>query len=51
MDRLRETGGLESITLPFGSGVTMVTGRPDTLDIINRPFERDLQELAGATSA
>ena len=51
MDRMRETRGLESITLPFGSGVTMVTGRPDTLDIINRPFECDVQELAGTTTA
>lgn len=44
MVRLQETKGLETITLPFGSGVTLIKGRPDTLEHINMPFENDKQE-------
>lgn len=39
MERLRATPGLELFGLPFGSGLTLVRGRPDSLDAINAPFE------------
>ncbi len=39
MERLRMTPGLELFTLPYASGVTMVKGRPETLDFINQPFD------------
>lgn len=39
MERLRSTPGLETFTLPFGDGVTLVRGRPATLEHINRPFD------------
>jgi predicted O-methyltransferase YrrM len=38
MERLRETPGLETFTFPFGDGVTLVHGRPRTLERINQPF-------------
>jgi predicted O-methyltransferase YrrM len=39
MERLRETPGLETFTLPFADGVTLVRGRPETLTRILAPFE------------
>ena len=39
MERLKQTPGLELFTLPFDDGVTLVRGRPATLDFINQPFE------------
>jgi hypothetical protein len=39
IERLKMTPGLEVFTLPYASGVTMVKGRPETLDIINQPFD------------
>jgi hypothetical protein len=39
MERLKETSGLELFTLPFDDGVTLVRGKPETLDHILRPFE------------
>ncbi len=51
MDRMQETPGLETITLPFGSGVTLVTGRPDTLEYINKPFENEAPEQVISTTA
>jgi hypothetical protein len=39
MDRLKATPGLEVLTLPFGSGVTLVRGVPDSLHWINEPFD------------
>jgi predicted O-methyltransferase YrrM len=38
MERLKETPGLELFTLPFGDGLTLVRGRPKTLEHINLPF-------------
>lgn len=35
MEKLAKTPGLETFTLPFASGVTLVRGRPATLDYIN----------------
>lgn len=35
MEKLQETPGLETFTLPFASGVTLVRGRPQTLEFIN----------------
>jgi hypothetical protein len=39
MDRLRKTPGLEVLNLPFGAGLTLVRGRPDSLDGLYAPFE------------
>jgi predicted O-methyltransferase YrrM len=39
MERLKKTPGLEVFTLPFDDGLTLVQGRPETLDIINQPFD------------
>jgi len=39
IDRLKATPGLQVFTLPIASGVTLVSGKPETLDIINQPFE------------
>ena len=39
MERLKKTPGLELFTMPFAGGVTLVQGRPETLDHINRPFD------------
>ena len=39
MERLRRTPGLELFCLPFDDGVTLVQGRPLTLDIIKQPFD------------
>jgi len=39
MDRLRETPGLEVMSLPFDSGLTLVRGRPASLAPIAAPFE------------
>jgi predicted O-methyltransferase YrrM len=39
MERLRGTPGVEVLSLPFGDGITLVRGRPETLDEIKRPFE------------
>lgn len=39
MERLKRTPGLELFTLPFDDGVTLVRGRPETLEHINRPFD------------
>lgn len=38
MDRLRATPGLETMTFPMASGVTVVRGRPQTLSAIEAPF-------------
>lgn len=38
IERLRKTPGLQVFTLPIDSGVTLVSGLPKTLDIINQPF-------------
>lgn len=38
MERLRLTPGLETFTLPFDDGITLVHGRPKTLAVIKRPF-------------
>jgi predicted O-methyltransferase YrrM len=40
MERLRRTPGLETFTLPFGDGVTLVRGKPETLGLINQAFDR-----------
>ena len=39
--RLRETPGLEVLSLPFDSGVTLVRGRPATRALIDAPFADD----------
>lgn len=39
MDRLRETPGLEVMSLPFDGGLTLVRGRPASLASIEAPFE------------
>jgi hypothetical protein len=39
MERLKKTPGLEVFTLPFSSGLTLVRGRPDSLQWINEPFD------------
>jgi hypothetical protein len=39
MERLKKTPGLEVLTLPFASGLTLVRGRPESLQWINEPFE------------
>ena len=39
MDRLRQTQGLEVISLPFDGGLTLVRGYPASLDGIVAPFE------------
>ncbi len=41
MERLKQTPGLELFTLPFSSGVTLLRGRPLSLDAIHRPFESE----------
>lgn len=38
MDKLAQTPGLETFTLPFARGVTLVRGRPATLEYINQPL-------------
>ncbi len=38
MERLTRTPGLEVFTLPFASGLTLVKGRPESLQWINEPF-------------
>jgi hypothetical protein len=38
MERLKATPGLEVLTVPFGSGVSIVRGKPQTMEFINRPF-------------
>ncbi|MGB8275330.1 MAG: class I SAM-dependent methyltransferase [Alphaproteobacteria bacterium] len=39
MDRLKGTPGLEVFTLPYADGLTLVQGRPETLEVINQPFD------------
>lgn len=39
IERLRVTPGLEVLSLPFDSGVTLVRGRPESRDEIERPFD------------
>jgi hypothetical protein len=39
MERLRATAGLEVFALPFADGVTLVRGKPATLDHIMQPFD------------
>lgn len=41
MERLKQTPGLELFTMPFADGLTLVRGRPETLEHINRPFAVD----------
>jgi len=41
MERLKETPGLELFTLNFGSSLTLVRGRPESLDRIHMPFEAE----------
>jgi hypothetical protein len=41
MERLKKTPGLELFTLPFDDGLTLVRGRPESLDEINRPFDAE----------
>jgi hypothetical protein len=38
MDRLKQTPGLEVFTFPQGSGVTLVSGRPASLELIRADF-------------
>ncbi len=38
IERMEATPGLDVLTLPVASGVTLVSGRPHTLDQINAPF-------------
>ena len=40
MERLRRTPGLDVFTLPVARGVTLVRGRPESLQEINAPFAR-----------
>jgi hypothetical protein len=47
MDRLRATPGLEVLSLPFDSGLTLVRGRPATLAAIEAPFESSERPSAG----
>lgn len=39
IERLQQTPGLQTFTLPFGKGLTLVQGKPETLDIINAAFD------------
>jgi hypothetical protein len=39
MERLKQTPGLEVFTLPFASGLTLVRGRPGSLNCVNEPFD------------
>lgn len=39
IERLKQTPGLQTFTLPFGQGITLVQGIPESLDIINTPFD------------
>ena len=39
VERLQETPGLEVFNIPLASGLTLVRGCPETLEIIERPFE------------
>lgn len=48
MERLKMTPGLEIFTLPFASGLTLVKGRPETLDFINQPFDTDAAQCMPA---
>lgn len=41
MERLKQTPGLELFTMPFADGLTLVRGRPETFEHINRPFAVD----------
>jgi len=41
MERLKKIPGLELFTLPFDDGLTLVRGRPESLDEINRSFDAD----------
>ncbi len=38
IERLESTPGLEVITLPVGKGVSLVKGRPQSLETIEKPF-------------
>ncbi|MGR8980725.1 MAG: class I SAM-dependent methyltransferase [Gammaproteobacteria bacterium] len=40
MHRLQATMGVEVLNLPFGTGLTMVRGRPTSLDGFDLPFEQ-----------
>jgi hypothetical protein len=46
MERLKLSPGLEVFALPFGDGVTMVRGKPETLDHILRPFDLASEDRA-----
>jgi hypothetical protein len=46
MERLQQTPGVEVFTLPFDSAVSLVRGKPDTLDLINAPFAGQTDEAA-----
>jgi len=39
MERLKKTPGLAVLTLPFASGLTLVRGKPESLQWINEPFD------------
>lgn len=39
IERLKETPGLEVLSLPVDSGVTLVRGRPESREAIEAPFE------------
>jgi hypothetical protein len=44
IERLRQTPGLQVFALPIFGGVTLVSGQPETLELINIPFEIALDE-------
>lgn len=41
MERLKQTPGLEVFTIASADGLTLVRGRPETLEHINQPFDVD----------
>jgi hypothetical protein len=46
IERLKATSGLEVFSLPFADGVTLVRGKPETLDQISRPFDFAAEDRA-----
>ncbi len=39
IERLETTPGIEVLTLPIGSGLSLVRGKPHSLDLLERPFQ------------
>jgi len=41
VDRLRQVPGVDVLTLPYGAGLTLVTGKPESREAFEKTYSMD----------